>query len=104
MAATGVRHDELTTLATIGALNAFGYDRREALWQVERAVRPAGALFEEPPPAGRAAGHAPVAAATRGRVAWPTQAIGREGRDAGALPMPSRRRAGRCCRSRRSSA
>jgi error-prone DNA polymerase len=47
VAATGIREDELTTLASIGALNAFGYDRREALWQVARAIRPAGALFEE---------------------------------------------------------
>ena len=41
----GVRRDELVTLADIGALNAFGYDRRSALWQVERAVRPSGELF-----------------------------------------------------------
>jgi error-prone DNA polymerase len=45
---TGVNRDEVSTLAEIGALNSFGYDRREALWQVERAVRPAGELFEEP--------------------------------------------------------
>jgi len=44
---TGVRRDEVTTLAEIGALNAFGLDRRSALWQVERVVRPAGELFEE---------------------------------------------------------
>ena len=36
-----------TMLAEIGALNSFGLDRRSALWQVERAVRPAGELFEE---------------------------------------------------------
>jgi error-prone DNA polymerase len=41
----GLRRDELVTLADIGALNAFGYDRRSALWQAERAVRPGGALF-----------------------------------------------------------
>jgi error-prone DNA polymerase len=34
-------------LAEIGALNAFGYTRREALWQVERAIRPTGELYEE---------------------------------------------------------
>ena len=45
---TGLRRDELTTLADIGALNAFTNERRSALWQVERAVRPAGELFEEP--------------------------------------------------------
>ncbi len=42
---TGLRRDELTTLADIGALNAFTHDRRSALWQVERAVRPVGALL-----------------------------------------------------------
>jgi error-prone DNA polymerase len=42
---TGLRRDELTTLADIGALNAFTHERRSALWQVERAVRPAGELF-----------------------------------------------------------
>jgi len=44
---TGVNREELATLAEIGALNAFGHTRREALWQVERAVRPAGELYEE---------------------------------------------------------
>ena len=44
---TGARRDELAVLAEIGALNAFGYDRRGASWQVERAVRPSGELFEE---------------------------------------------------------
>jgi error-prone DNA polymerase len=42
-----LRRDEVATLAEIGALNAFGFDRRTALWQVEQAVRPAGELFEE---------------------------------------------------------
>jgi error-prone DNA polymerase len=46
VARAGLRRDEVVTLANIGALNAFGYDRRSALWQAERAVRPAGALFE----------------------------------------------------------
>jgi error-prone DNA polymerase len=44
---TGLRRDELMTLADIGALNAFTNERRSALWQVERAVRPAGEMFEE---------------------------------------------------------
>jgi error-prone DNA polymerase len=44
---TGLRRDELTTLADIGALNAFTRERRSALWQVERAVRPPGELFRE---------------------------------------------------------
>lgn len=45
IARSGVRRDELATLAEIGALNSLGYDRRSALWQIERAVRPAGELF-----------------------------------------------------------
>jgi len=52
----GLRRDEVATLAEIGALNAFGFDRRTALWQVEQAVRPAGELFEtEDPRASRLA-------------------------------------------------
>ena len=40
---------ELTTLAEIGALNRLGgtLHRRDALWQVERAVRDAGPLFSQ---------------------------------------------------------
>jgi error-prone DNA polymerase len=45
IARTGLRRDEVVTLADIGALNVFGYDRRSALWQAERAVRPSGELF-----------------------------------------------------------
>src|SRR5688572_1921985 len=53
IAKTGVRRDELATLAEIGALNSLGYDRRSAQWQIERAVRPGGELFagsEDDPP------------------------------------------------------
>jgi error-prone DNA polymerase len=42
---TGARREELQTLADIGAFASFGYERREALWQVEKAVRPSGELF-----------------------------------------------------------
>jgi error-prone DNA polymerase len=45
IAKTGIRRDELATLADIGALNALGFDRRSALWQIEQAIRPAGELF-----------------------------------------------------------
>jgi error-prone DNA polymerase len=45
IATAGLRRDEVVTLADIGALNSFGYDRRSALWQAERAVRPSGELF-----------------------------------------------------------
>jgi error-prone DNA polymerase len=44
---TGLRRDELTTLADIGALNTFTNERRSALWQVERCVRPAGELYRD---------------------------------------------------------
>ena len=47
VARTGVRRDELATLAEIGALNSFGYDRRTALWQIEWAVKKGGELFKE---------------------------------------------------------
>jgi error-prone DNA polymerase len=47
IARTKVRRDELATLAEIGALNAFGFDRRSALWQIEKAVRPTGELFAD---------------------------------------------------------
>jgi error-prone DNA polymerase len=40
--------DELTRLAEVGALNFIrSVHRRDALWDSERAVRPAGELFEE---------------------------------------------------------
>jgi error-prone DNA polymerase len=45
-----LRKDELTTLAEIGALNAIASEslhRRDALWQVERAVRWSGPLLDE---------------------------------------------------------
>ncbi len=45
VARTGLRRDELNTLASIGALNSFGFERRGALWQAELATRPAGELF-----------------------------------------------------------
>ncbi|MGE5244037.1 MAG: DNA polymerase III subunit alpha [Betaproteobacteria bacterium] len=47
VACAGLRRDELVRLADLGALNAFGYDRRSALWQAERAARPSGELFDE---------------------------------------------------------
>jgi len=42
-----VRRDELRTLAEVGALNFInGIHRRDALWQAELAMRPAGPLFD----------------------------------------------------------
>jgi error-prone DNA polymerase len=56
VARSGVHRDEIRALADIGALNSFGYDRRTAMWQIERALRPAGDLFEDasPPPDAKA--------------------------------------------------
>jgi error-prone DNA polymerase len=45
-----LRKDELNTLAEIGALNKLGngnVERRDALWQVERAVRWSGPLLDD---------------------------------------------------------
>jgi error-prone DNA polymerase len=69
ISSTGVRRDELATLAEIGALNAFGHDRRSALWQIERAARPAGDLFrgqdvEDRVPAHDGAGTSPLSPMT----------------------------------------
>jgi len=41
-----LRRDEIAMLAEIGALNSLGHDRRSAMWQVERAIRPSGELYE----------------------------------------------------------
>ena len=46
VARAGLRQDEVRTLAEIGALASFGGDRRTALWQAERAGRPAGPLLD----------------------------------------------------------
>jgi len=47
----GISRRELVTLATIGALNPLDgvTDRRDALWQVERAGRPVGPLLQNTP-------------------------------------------------------
>jgi error-prone DNA polymerase len=46
----GLRRDEMATLADVGALDAFSEgDRRSALWQVEKAVRPSGELYAPRP-------------------------------------------------------
>jgi error-prone DNA polymerase len=42
-----LRREELDVLAEIGALASLGSTRRAALWQVARAARPAGPLFEQ---------------------------------------------------------
>ena len=42
----GLRQEEARSLAEVGALASFGGDRRTALWQAERAGRPAGPLLD----------------------------------------------------------
>ncbi len=53
-AGPGLARSELVQLARIGALNALGAveHRRDALWQVEQAGRPAGPLLEQPSASG----------------------------------------------------
>jgi error-prone DNA polymerase len=46
---TSLRRDEQRMLGEVGALNAFGLTRRSALWQVEKAGRPRGPLFQDVP-------------------------------------------------------
>jgi error-prone DNA polymerase len=46
----GLRKPELRMLAEVGALNSLAGHRRDALWEAERALRPAGPLFEETSP------------------------------------------------------
>ena len=47
IAQSDICREELATLAEVGALSSFGYDRRAALWQIEKAVRKKGMLFEK---------------------------------------------------------
>jgi error-prone DNA polymerase len=60
IARAGLRRDELATLAAIGALNAFGHDRRSALWQIERAIRPSGEMFRDGAEVEEGAGPSPL--------------------------------------------
>ncbi len=46
---TGLRRDELTQLARVGALASLVPERRAALWDAERAGRPSGPLYEALP-------------------------------------------------------
>src|SRR6266436_4911183 len=45
----GLHRDELARLAELGALGSLGLERRAALWEIERAARPSGALYEDIP-------------------------------------------------------
>src|SRR5262249_10164926 len=44
---TELRRDELDQLARVGALASLEPERRAAIWEAERAGRPAGPLYEE---------------------------------------------------------
>ncbi len=81
-------------LAEIGALSSFGFDRREALWQAERAVRPAGELFEDSGQwtvdSGQSSAGEQEETAFVGRAFPPS----RRGDDAGATAWPRRRSEG----------
>jgi error-prone DNA polymerase len=47
MKRTGLHRDELDQLAQVGALGSLLPERRAAIWEAERAGRPAGPLYEE---------------------------------------------------------
>src|SRR6185436_15952092 len=55
-----LRRDEIAMLAEIGALNSLGHDRRSAMWQVERAIRPAGEMYESSEGDGFSRRHSPL--------------------------------------------
>ncbi len=40
-----LHRDELARLAELGALESLGFERRAALWEIEKAVRPSGPLY-----------------------------------------------------------
>src|SRR5215467_10952783 len=49
----GVNREEVHRLAEIGAFESLGHERRAALWEAARAIRPRGSLYErepDPPP------------------------------------------------------
>ena len=42
----GLHRDEVARLAELGALGSLGLERRAALWEIERAARPSGPLYD----------------------------------------------------------
>jgi error-prone DNA polymerase len=87
VARTGINREELSVLAEIGALSAFGHTRREALWQVERAVRPTGELFEEATLVGRSPED--DGGSDEGRLSAEAQRAKAEGASEEACPLPA---------------
>jgi error-prone DNA polymerase len=45
----GVNREELARLGEVGALRGLGLERRQALWEGERAIQPRGVLYAELP-------------------------------------------------------
>jgi len=60
-----LRRDELAQLARVGALASLEPERRAALWEAERAGRPAGALYEDLPAPGEPSPLQPMSAEER---------------------------------------
>jgi error-prone DNA polymerase len=60
-----LRRDEVAQLARVGALASLAPERRAALWEAERAGRPAGALYEHLPAPREPSPLRPMAAAER---------------------------------------
>jgi error-prone DNA polymerase len=60
-----LRRDELAQLARVGALASLEPERRAALWEAERAGRPAGALYEDLPAPREPSPLRPMSAAER---------------------------------------
>jgi error-prone DNA polymerase len=61
----GLHRDEVARLARVGALASLEPERRAALWEAERAGRPAGALYENLEPPREASPLRPMAAEER---------------------------------------
>jgi error-prone DNA polymerase len=70
------RQDEVRALAEVGALASFGGDRRTALWQAERAGRPAGPLLSDD--MGTAADPPPVVRSRQASLSQKSLAVSRQ--------------------------
>ncbi|MEZ5363560.1 MAG: hypothetical protein R2748_14760 [Bryobacterales bacterium] len=100
---TRLTKPELDVLAEIGALNQLGegVHRREALWQIERAYRPVGPLFESQDDSLPAPG--PLAQMTCSNARRRLPRFGHDHRaspDALPAPCPNRAQRVQCTRAR----
>jgi error-prone DNA polymerase len=48
---SGLNREEILGVGEIGALRSMGFERRAAIWEAERAIRPGGPLYDEVPQA-----------------------------------------------------